>query len=409
MLQDFSFKILHRPSLKHTNVDAMSRNPVSEATDDDDFSGEIQDIGTKQDDSIEMTGGVFSVQYGKESEWFGLRRHSGELIEHHRCCFGINHWRWSRGHQLFMLDVLTEASQDEKGDSLVEDVEAASSEEVRNLEPPSGKRTLKEGKARYYNRQQQLELVLATQEQTKHGEHEVGDTRSGEEETSDVDAANTDIWVDEICLGLLKEGILPDTVDPQAKKRAMKRTTNYCWDEGKLYFRGLYVPKSEERMGLVSQMHEDLGHFGEQRTLAEICRRYFWYNRTECVKIVVKMCQPCQMVKNEGSIRSGDEQLKSIPICDLFHKVALDTAGPLPETKLGNKYILVVIDHYSKWCEAKAVADNGAKTVARFLEDEIICRHGVPKFVLTDNGGEWAAKFDVMCKDYAIQHQRTAP
>ncbi len=108
MLQDFSFKILHRPGLKHTNVDALSRNPVGEATDDDDFSEEIQDIGTKQDDSIDTTGGVFSVQYGKESEWFGLKRHSGELIEHHRCCFGINHWRWLGGHQLFMLDVLTE-------------------------------------------------------------------------------------------------------------------------------------------------------------------------------------------------------------------------------------------------------------------------------------------------------------
>jgi hypothetical protein len=45
MLQDFNFKILHRPGLKHTNVDALSRNPVGQATDDDDFSEEIQDIG----------------------------------------------------------------------------------------------------------------------------------------------------------------------------------------------------------------------------------------------------------------------------------------------------------------------------------------------------------------------------
>jgi hypothetical protein len=36
------------------------------------------------------------------------------------------------------------------------------------------------------------------------------------------------------------------------------------------------------------------------------------------------------------------------------------------------------------------------------LEDDIICRYGVPKFVLTDNGGEWAAEFEVMCKDYGI-------
>jgi hypothetical protein len=169
------------------------------------------------------------------------------------------------------------------------------------------------------------------------------------------------------------------------------------------------VPKPEERIPLVIQMHEDLGHFGEQRMLAEICRRYFWHSRPEDVKTVVRRCQQCQLVRGAGSIRSGDEQLKSIPICDLFHKVALDTAGPLPKTKSGNKYILVAIDHYSKWCEAKAVADHSAKTASRLLEDNIICRYGVPKFVLIDNGGEWAAEFEMMCKDYGIQHQRTAP
>jgi hypothetical protein len=74
--------------------------------------------------------------------------------------------------------------------------------------------------------------------------------------------------------------------------------------------------------------------------------------------------------------------MKSIPICELFYRVALDTAGPLPETKLGNKCILVVVDHYLKWCEAKVVVDHGAKTSAKFLEDDVICRYGVPKFVL---------------------------
>ncbi len=55
------------------------------------------------------------------------------------------------------------------------------------------------------------------------------------------------------------------------------------------------------------------------------------------------------------------------------------------------------------------MADHGAKTVARFLKDDLICRYGVSKFVLTDNGGEWGAEFEVMCRDYAIQHQRTTP
>jgi transposase InsO family protein len=115
------------------------------------------------------------------------------------------------------------------------------------------------------------------------------------------------------------------------------------------------------------------------------------------------------MVRRTGSIRFEDEDLKSIHVCDLFYRVALDIARPLPETRTCKRYILVAIDHYSKWCEAKAVADHGAKTAAKFLEDDVICRYGVPIFVLTDNGGQWAVEFDAMCKDYGIHHQHTAP
>ncbi len=53
------------------------------------------------------------------------------------------------------------------------------------------------------------------------------------------------------------------------------------------------MPRPEDRMGLVVRMHKDLGHFGEKRTLAEVCRRYFWHNRIEDVKTVVKVCQQC--------------------------------------------------------------------------------------------------------------------
>jgi len=52
----------------------------------------------------------------------------------------------------------------------------------------------------------------------------------------------------------------------------------------------------------IRMAHEDLGHSGEQRLLAEIYRRYFWHCRTEDVKSVVRSCQQCQLVKSEGSI-----------------------------------------------------------------------------------------------------------
>jgi hypothetical protein len=110
-----------------------------------------------------------------------------------------------------------------------------------------------------------------------------------------------------------------------------------------------------------------------------------------------------------GNIKLNVEDLKSIPVCDLFYKIALDTTKPLPETNEGNKYILVIIDHYFKWCEARVIPNHTTMITVRFLEKYIICRYAVPKFILIDDGGEWFAEFDNLCKVYGIHHQYAAP
>jgi len=135
--------------------------------------------------------------------------------------------------------------------------------------------------------------VLAAQQLFEFGKHELNLMESNEGEIYGMEARSVDIWQDTTCLELLEEGQLPDTMDLEEGKRARKRVNNYCWKGQKFYFKRLYVPKSKERIPLVIQMHEELGHFGEQRTLAEICQRYFWHNRTEDVQTVVRRCQQC--------------------------------------------------------------------------------------------------------------------
>jgi hypothetical protein len=80
MLQDFSFKIIHQPGLRHTNVDALSRNPVGPATDDDDFSEEIQHIRNTQIDTPKEKGEILLVQTGKETKWLDVRRKDKEFV-----------------------------------------------------------------------------------------------------------------------------------------------------------------------------------------------------------------------------------------------------------------------------------------------------------------------------------------
>jgi hypothetical protein len=72
-------------------------------------------------------------------------------------------------------------------------------------------------------------------------------------------------------------------------------------------------------------------------------------------------------------------------------------------------YVLVAIDHYSKWCEAKAMMDHDIETITKLLESEVICRFGVVKYILINNGTEWFVEFYQLCKNYGIVHQYTRP
>jgi hypothetical protein len=71
----------------------------------------------------------------------------------------------------------------------------------------------------------------------------------------------------------------------------------------------------------------------------------------------------------------------------------------IPEITNGNKYVLVTIDHYSKWCETWPIKEHDACIIVKFLEDEVICRYGVPKYILTNNGSEWMKEFGQICHE----------
>ncbi len=61
------------------------------------------------------------------------------------------------------------------------------------LKTTNGKQALKREINRYYDKQQQLELVLAAQELSEFGDHELGHTKFDEEETRGMDTRSIDI------------------------------------------------------------------------------------------------------------------------------------------------------------------------------------------------------------------------
>ncbi len=60
--------------------------------------------------------------------------------------------------------------------------------------------------------------------------------------------------------------------------------------------------------------------------------------------------------------------------------------GPLPETAHGNKHILVLMVHFTKWCEAFPTKDQKASTVAQLLVSKVFSRFGPPTVLHSDQG-----------------------
>ena len=63
------------------------------------------------------------------------------------------------------------------------------------------------------------------------------------------------------------------------------------------------------------------------------------------------------------------------------------SVGSLPK-RGGNKFILVVIDHFSKWVEAAVLENRDEETVARHLEHWML-KNGIPSRIFSDNGKEF--------------------
>ena len=66
----------------------------------------------------------------------------------------------------------------------------------------------------------------------------------------------------------------------------------------------------------------------------------------------------------------------------------MDVVGPLPCTKSGNKFLLVIIDYATKWPEVFALRNVTTETVVHCLI-EMTARIGVPKELLSDNGSNF--------------------
>lgn len=166
------------------------------------------------------------------------------------------------------------------------------------------------------------------------------------------------------------------------------------------------------KSSLLIMSHESplAGHLDPERTYHRLLQsNWFWSDMKSEVTWFVKGCQVCQVANPMRPDRPMP--LRPLPTAQKFNdRVHMDLLGPLTPDIDGNKYVLVIIDAFSRFAEVKGIPGKDKESVAQGFIDAWLCRHSCPILAVSDGGGEWTnGLFKTICEKLGIHHITTSP
>ena len=95
---------------------------------------------------------------------------------------------------------------------------------------------------------------------------------------------------------------------------------------------------------------------------------------------------------------------------DIFEWWEIDIVGPLPQTEDRYRYIIVAIDYFFRWPEARPLTYANARQVVKFIYEEIICKFGVPRVLQSDRETHFVNEvIQELTDKFWIRHSLSSP
>ena len=150
----------------------------------------------------------------------------------------------------------------------------------------------------------------------------------------------------------------------------------------------LFVP-SPFRMTFLMWFHASRigGHQGVRRTLMRMKKYVWWPYMQRDIEDFIRSCPICNALKTVPV--KGEKGALSKP--QLFQMVCMDAVGPR-EIYRRPWWIIVIIDHYSRYGLAQAVQKFTTVEAQDFLNRRWVAAFGAPRAVLTDRGAQFTAE-----------------
>ena len=177
-------------------------------------------------------------------------------------------------------------------------------------------------------------------------------------------------WMDPIW-DYLVEGTLPS--DPKEASKLRARSARFTVHRGTLYKQGFSMPilkcvGKEDANYILREVHEGIcgNHIGAQTLARKTLRqRYYWPTMLKDATELVKKCKACQEHAKISHLPS--DPLMSITSPWPFQQWGLDILGPLAIGKGQFKFIIVVVDYFTKWVDVEPLATITEHKVRNFV------------------------------------------
>ena len=182
--------------------------------------------------------------------------------------------------------------------------------------------------------------------------------------------------------------------DEEEARQIVRRSKAFTVIKGQLYREsvtgvGQKCITPEEGRLILNDIHSGTcGHHASSRTIVAKAYRagFYWPKANEMAKEIVDKCEGCQFYSNMS--HKPASALKTIPLVWPFAVWGLDMIGPLRTGRSGFTHVLVAVDKFTKWIEAKPIKSLDTGTAVSFIR-ELIFRYGVPHSIITDNGSNF--------------------
>ena len=220
-------------------------------------------------------------------------------------------------------------------------------------------------------------------------------------------------WMDPIW-DYVNDGTLPN--DPKEAAKIRVRSSRFTNHKGSLYKRGFFTPFLKCIAGadteyVLREVHEGIcgNHIGARTLAGKVLRQgYYWPTMLKDETDLVKRCRICQ--EHAKISRLPSEPLTSITSPWPFQQWGVDILRPLPIGKGQCKFIIVAVDYFTKWAEAEPLATITEQKIFNFVWRAIICRFGIPRALVSDNGKQFNnAKFRYFCAKLGIKNYYSSP